>query len=108
MAIKSLGEYDFPSRSAQENYGDDQLVTVWFQDTMWFASPAMFRAPRAMTWADFVAEVFTPFAQGDPDYDPDVPRAWSLHGAPFEPEGDKTLAELGIRHKDVIGTRVAA
>lgn len=108
MTIKSLGEYDFPSRSAQELYGDDQLVSVWFQDTMWFASPAMFRAPREMTWGDFRAQMFVPFAEEDPDFDPDAARSWSLHGAPFEPEDGKTLAELGIRHKDVIGTRVAA
>lgn len=108
MPIKSLGEYNFPSRSAQENYGDDQLVTVLFEDTMWFAAPAMFRAPREMTWADFRSEMFVPFAQGDPDFDPDQTRTWSLHGAPFEPEDGQTLSELGIRHKDVIGTRVAA
>lgn len=108
MAINSLGEYNFPSRSAQENYGDDQLVTVLFQDTMWFASPAMFRAPRDMTWADFRAQMFVPFAQEDPDYDPDAARTWFLHGETFEPEDARTLTELGIRHKDVIGTRVAA
>ena len=108
MAIKSLGEYNFPSRSAQENYGDDQLVSVWFQDTMWFASPAMFRAPREMTWADFTAQMFVPFAEEDPDYDPNAAREWSLHGEKFEPDEGKTLAELGILHKDVIGTRVAA
>ena len=108
MAIKSLGAYDFPSRSRQELYGDDQLVSVWFQDTMWFASPAMFRAPREMTWGDFKAQVFVPFAQEDPDYDPDAPRTWTLHGAPFEPDDGQTLSELGVRHKDVIGTRVAA
>ncbi|SMC63487.1 phenol hydroxylase subunit P4 [Janibacter indicus] len=108
MAIKSLGAYDFPSRSRQELYGDDQLVSVWFQDTMWFAAPAMFRAPRAMTWADFRDQMFVPFAEEDPDYDPAAPRTWTLHGAPFEPRDDQTLAELGVRHKDVIGTRVAA
>ncbi len=108
MAIKSLGDYDFPSRSRQELYGDDQLVSVWFQDTMWFASPAMFRAPRDMTWADFRAQMFVPFAEEDPDFDPDAARVWSLHGETFEPADGQTLAELGIRHKDVIGTRVAA
>lgn len=108
MAIKSLGEYNFPSRSAQEHYGDDQLVTVWFQDTMWFAAPVMFRAPREMTWADFKDQMFVPFAQGDPDFDPDAGRTWSLHGKPFDPDDGRTLSELGVRHKDVIGTRVAA
>lgn len=108
MAIKSLGEYNFPSRSDAENYGDDQLVSVWFQDTLWFAAPVMFRAPRAMTWAEFKDQLFVPFAEEDPDYDPAAGRTWTLHGKPFEPQDGQSLADLGVRHKDVIGTRVAA
>ena len=108
MTVKSLGDYTFPSRSAQENYGEDQLVTVLVEDTMWFCSPVMFRAPRAMTWADFRDQVFRPFIEGDPDHDPSAPRAWTLHGEAFEPRDDQTLTELGVRHKDVIRTRVAA
>ncbi|WP_217995831.1 phenol hydroxylase subunit P4 [Kribbia dieselivorans] len=108
MSITSLGEYDFPSRSRQELYGDDQLVTLWFQDTMWWCSPVMFRAPRAMTWADFWAQMIVPLAEEDPDFDAATARTWTLHGAPFEPQDGMTLTELGIRHKDVIGTRVAA
>ena len=34
MAVKSIGTYDFPSRSRQELYGDDQLVHLWFQEDM--------------------------------------------------------------------------
>src|SRR5699024_6826852 len=83
MAVKSLGDYTFPSRSAQENYGEDQLVTVLVEDTMWFCSPVMFRAPRAMTWADLRDQVFRPFIEGDPDHDPSAPRAWTLHGEVF-------------------------
>ena len=50
MAVKSIGTYEFPSRSRQELYGDDQLVHLWFQEDMWFCAAACFRAPRAMTW----------------------------------------------------------
>ena len=53
MAVQSIGTYDFPSRSRQELYGDDQLVHLWFQENMWFCAAACFRAPKAMTWGDF-------------------------------------------------------
>ena len=43
MTVKSIGAYEFPSRSRQELYGDDQLVHVWFTDTLWFAAAACFR-----------------------------------------------------------------
>lgn len=108
MAVKSLGTYDFPSRSAQENYGEDILVSLWFQDTMWWAAPTMFRAPKETTWADFWSQFIIPLAEEDPDFDPAAARTWSLHGAPFVPDDGKTLTELGVGHKDVIGTRVAA
>lgn len=108
MAVKSIGEYDFPSRSAQELYGDDQLVHLWFQDTMWWSSPLTFRAPREMTWGDFIAQMFVPLAEEDPDFDPAAPRTWTVHGSPFVPQDGQTLTELGIGHKDVIGTSLAA
>jgi phenol hydroxylase P4 protein len=108
MTVKSIGTYDFPSRSRQELYGDDQLVHVWFTDTLWFAAAACFRAPKAMTWGDFWTGVVVPFAEEDPDFDPASPRVWTLHGEEFQPRPEQTLEELGVEHKDVIGTRLAA
>ena len=58
MAVRSIGEYDFPSRSRQELYGDDQLVHLWWRDNPWFCAAACFRAPKAMTWGDFRAWLF--------------------------------------------------
>lgn len=102
MSIKALGSYDFPSRSAKENYGDDQLVHVLFADNLWFCSAACFRAPSAMTFADFWSQIVEPFAKGDPDFDGGAPRRWSLHGEPITPTDEDTLTSLGVRHKDVL------
>jgi len=57
MAVRAIGEYTFPSRSRQELYGDDQLVHVWWKGDLWFAATACFRAPKAMSWNDFLANV---------------------------------------------------
>jgi phenol hydroxylase P4 protein len=108
MPVKSIGTYDFPSRSRQELYGEDQLVHVWFTDTLWFAAAACFRAPRAMTWGDFWNGLVVPFAEEDPDFDPSVRRVWTLRGVEVQPRDDQTLEELGVGHKDVLATRVAA
>lgn len=107
MAIPALGTYDFPSRSRQELYGDDQLVHVWFADNMWFCAAACFRAPQAMTWGDFWSQLVVPFAEEDPDFDPAAPRQWFLHGQAITPRDDQTLADLGVVHKDVLKTVVA-
>jgi phenol/toluene 2-monooxygenase (NADH) P4/A4 len=108
MAVNSIGTYDFPSRSRQELYGDDQLVHLWFQENMWFCAAACFRAPKAMTWGDFWNGLVVPYAEEDPDFDPAARRVWTLHGEQFEPRDDQTLEEIGVEHKDVIGMRVVA
>jgi phenol hydroxylase P4 protein len=105
MAVRAIGEYKFPSRSAQEHYGDDQLVHVWWQDNLWFCAAGCFRAPRAMTWADFTAALVFPWASGDPDFDPATVHGWVLDGQPLEVDGTKTLAELGVGHKSLLEFR---
>lgn len=108
MAVKSLGTYDFPSRSRQELYADDILVHVWFQENPWFCASACFRAPKAMAWSDFWSQLLVPYAEEDPDFDADAPRVWTLHGEEFTPSPEATLEGLGVEHKDVIGMRVVA
>ncbi len=107
MAVKAIGEYRFPSRSRQELYGDDQLVSVWFADNPWWCAAAMFRAPQAMTWGDFWTQMVVPYAEEDPDWKADAAYSFSLWGVPLTPRPDQTLAELGIEHKDVIALRAA-
>jgi phenol hydroxylase P4 protein len=105
MAIKALGPYDFPSADRQENFGDDMLVHVMWANNMMFAAAACFRAPRAMAWGDFKAQMVDPWAASDPDYDPATPADWRLDGEAFMPHPDKTLADLGVGHKGLISFR---
>lgn len=108
MAVKSIGEYSFPSRSRQELYGEDQLVHVWWRDNPWFCAAACFRAPKAMTWGDFWNGLVIPFMEEDPDFDPAHPFAWALEGESFTPDPAATLESLGVFHKSVISMSSAA
>ncbi|MDO5629808.1 MAG: phenol hydroxylase subunit P4 [Mobilicoccus sp.] len=99
MSVKSLGTYEFPSRSRQELYGDDILVNVWWKDNPMFCSAAMFRAPQQMTWGDFKSQMVDAWAGSDPDYDPSGAFSWSLEGAPIQPDEGATLTDLGVGHK---------
>lgn len=99
MTVKALAPYDFPSRSRQELYGDDQLVNVWWKDNPMFCAAAAFRAPRAMTWADFKSQLVDPWAGSDPDYDPAGSFVWKLEGEEIHPEDAQTLTDLGVGHK---------
>jgi phenol hydroxylase P4 protein len=108
MAVTTIGAYDFPSRSRQELYGDDQLVHVWWKDNPWFCAAACFRAPKAMTWGDFWNALVIPFMEEDPDFDPAHPFVWSLEGVPFTPDPTASLESLGVTHKCVIAMASAA
>lgn len=102
MGVRAIGEYAFPSRSRQELYGDDQLVHLWWRNNPWFCAAACFRAPRAMTWGDFRAQLAGPLFAADPDYGPATRFEWSVDGKPVAPGDGQTLAELGVGHKSLI------
>ena len=102
MAVRAIGEYDFPSRSRQELYGDDQLVHVWWRDNPWFCAAACFRAPKAMTWSDFRAAMVDPWASCDPDFDAAADFRWTVDDQPVQPAGDLTLEALGVGHKSLV------
>jgi phenol/toluene 2-monooxygenase (NADH) P4/A4 len=102
MSVKALGSYTFPSRSRQELYGDDQLVNLWWRNNRFLCAAATFRAPKAMTWADFRAVLMDPWAASDPDFDPTRPANWTVDGAPLTPRDDQTLEQLGVGHKSLL------
>lgn len=108
--IQSIGEYNFPSRSAQELYGDDMLLHVWWKGNPWFVAAASFRAPQAMPFGAFWEALFVPYHEEDPDFD--ASKGWDqfdwflVNGrdsTPITPSADATLADLGVSHKGVLG-----
>ena len=104
MATPALYDYTkYPSRSAQELYGDDILVHMWQKDDNWFCSPACVRVPKAMTWKDFYQTQFLPYVSANPHTQDGDTYDWQLVDDPFTPEDDKTLAELGVDHKYTLG-----
>lgn len=101
--MRTIGTYEFEPTDGAAAYGDDQLVYVHREDPrLWFCAAAAFRAPQAMRWADFREQVVDGWLATDPDYDPSTATNWRIFDKPFEPDPDKTLAELGIKHKYLV------
>ena len=100
--IKSIGTYEFQSRSRQELYGDDILVHLLRADSMFLCSAATFRAPKAMTWAEFESTMVMPFVTSDPDFDASKPLSWKLVDDDFVPDPEASLADNGIKHKNCV------
>lgn len=103
MTVKALYDYDYPSRDRQENFGDDLLVNVQWVNNPMFAAPACFRAPKAMPWADFKAQLIDPWAASDPGYDPVAPKDWQVVGGQaIDPGANPSLGDTGVVHKGII------
>ncbi|WP_432557896.1 phenol hydroxylase subunit P4 [Granulicoccus sp. GXG6511] len=102
-----FGEYNFPSRDHISLYGDDQLVNVWWRGTVFNVCPSCFRVPRNMKWSDFVANVVTPWASKDPDYDASRVTKWQMDDTAIEPKDDDTLESIGVEHKGLVSFEIA-
>jgi phenol/toluene 2-monooxygenase (NADH) P4/A4 len=105
MAVKALYDYDFPSADRAENFGDDMLVNVMWKGNMTLCSPACFRAPREIPWAEFKAQMIDTWAATDPDYDPAAAGDWHVDDDAFTPTDGMTLAHTGVEHKGLITFR---
>jgi phenol hydroxylase P4 protein len=105
MTVKALYDYDYPTKDRQENFGDEILVNVMWANNMMFCSAACFRAPKAMSWADFKSQMVDTWAGSDPDYDPSAPSEWKVNGEGFSPADDATLGDTGVGHKGLITFR---
>ena len=65
MATPALYDYTkYPSRSAQELYGDDILVNLWQKDDNWFCSPACVRVCRSKSPWTWIAPASIPANEG--------------------------------------------
>ena len=102
MAVTSIGEYKFPSRSREELYGDDQLVHIWWRDNTFFCAAMTVRVPKAMPFGEFLAGVVEPWAASDPDFDSSAVRDWWIDGNPIQVSDDPSLTDLGIGHKHTL------
>ena len=102
MAVKALYDYDYPSKDRQELFGDDILLHVMWANNMMFCAAACFRAPKAMTWAEFKAQMIDPWAASDPDYDASKPTDWKVNGTPANLDSSMSLADTGVGHKGLI------
>ena len=107
MTVKALYDYRFPSADRAELFGDDQLVYVLWDGNPFFCSAAAFRAPKAIPFGAFLAEIVTPWASSDPDFDASRISDWRLFDERIEVSDDKPLSALGVGHKGLLKFRTA-
>lgn len=107
MAVAAIKEYVGENMDRVENFHGNQLLYVGWEDHLMFCAPFAFPFPPAMRFGDVIEKVL-PGAFG---YHPDWAKIdwskveWFKSGQPWAPNFAKSLAENGLRHKDVIRFR---
>lgn len=102
MAVKAIvADYRGEVLDALERFHGNQLLYVGWEDHLMFCAPLCFALPPDTPFRRLRDEILAD-AYG---YHPDWARIdwneaeWFSSGAPFTPDPDKTLAELGLGHK---------
>ena len=104
--LKTLAPYDFKSSDALENYQGRQLLYVNWERHRMFSRPFVLALTPDTKFAVILEKMAECFS-----YHPDWQHIdwatviWQNSNTPFTPDRDKTLAENGIGHKDLIRFR---
>jgi phenol hydroxylase P4 protein len=104
MAVAAVTKYEFEPKDRVENFHGNQLLYIGWEDHLMFCAPFAFPFPPTMRFGDIIDKVL-PGAFG---YHPDFAKIdwsqvyWFKSGKPWTPDFDESLAQNGLRHKDVI------
>ncbi|HQA11454.1 phenol hydroxylase subunit P4 [Zoogloea sp.] len=107
MAVAAVKEYQFAPADTVDKFHGAQLLYIGWEDHLLFCAPFAFPFPPTMRFGDIIAGVL-PGAFG---YHPDFAQIdwskveWLKSGKPWQPDADKSLAENGLKHKDVLRFR---
>jgi phenol hydroxylase P4 protein len=104
MSMTTLGEYQFASRDALENYAGRQLLYINWEQHRMFSRPFVVALAPQTCFTDIVAQHIAPCYCYHPDFahiDWNTV-TWRNGSVPFQPDWKASLAENGIGHKDLI------
>ncbi len=107
MAVAALRKYEFEPADKLENFHGAQLLYIGWEDHLLFCAPFCLALPPTTRFGDVVRDLLP----GIFGYHPDFARIdwakveWFKSGQPWQPDFDKSLAENGLGHKDVIRFR---
>jgi phenol hydroxylase P4 protein len=104
MAVTAMYDYNWPSRSRAELYGDAQLVHVWWNGNPYFVSAATFPFPKDMPFGAMVNAVLKDFFSADPDFKPEMldTASWKIDHVAVTPDMEASLVANGVGHKSLV------
>ena len=106
MSVVALKPYSFPAKDVRENFPAPLLFIGW-EDHLMFGTPIALPLPADTPFGALGTAVLP----GTYGYHPDFAKIdwtkveWLKSGQPWQPDLAKSLAENGLKHKDVIRFR---
>lgn len=106
MPVAAVSPYDIEPRDVRSKFPAPLLYLGW-EDHKMYCAPFAVPLPPTMKFADMCQGAFQGFFGAHPDFARiDWDKAeWFKSGQPWKPDMQKTLAENGLGHKDVLRFR---
>lgn len=107
MAVTAVKKYHFEPKDKVENFHGNQLLYIGWEDHLMFCAPHCLPFPPDTVFRTVLEKVLPDVYGYHPDFAKvDWAKAeWFKSGKPWKPALAKTLAENGLKHKDVIRFR---
>ena len=106
MTVKAIAPYEFAAKDSADKFPAPLLFFGWEEHRM-FCSPFAVPFPPTLKFDDLCRKEFPRIYGAHPDFariDWNTVE-WFKSGKPWQPDREKTLAENGLIHKDVIRFR---
>ncbi len=104
MSVVALSEYDIEPRDLEQNFHGNRLTYVHWEDHLSFCAGLAFPFPPDMPFGAILGEILPTFYGMHPDFEKiDWSTVkWTLDGKEFTPDPEKSLSDLGFRHKSLL------
>lgn len=106
MSVVALERYEIPARDVRENFPAPLLYIGW-EDHLMIAAPVCLPLPPDMPFGALATAVLPGVYGEHPDF-AQIDWAqvqWLKSGRPWTPDPAQSLADNGLKHKDVIRFR---
>lgn len=107
MPVIAIKPYIGEAKDGVEKFHGNQLLYIGWEDHLMFCAPFAFPFPPSMRFGDIVAKVLPDAYGAHPDFAMIdwIGAQWFKSGRPWSPDFELTLAQNGLKHKDVIRFR---
>ncbi|MBW7656835.1 phenol hydroxylase subunit P4 [Hydrogenophilus thermoluteolus] len=106
MPVKAVKPYSFPAKDTVDKFPAPLLYIGWDEHLM-FCAPHCIPVPPTTPFKALISDILPSIYSYHPDFAQiDWSRVeWLKSGKPFHPDMEKSMAENGLKHKDVIRFR---